>query len=79
MLKAGILTISDKGSRGERQDTSGQAIREILAKIDASILKYEIVPDEKDIIEQKLKQWADNDALDHCQACVRHAWRRDSH
>ena len=34
MLTIGILTISDKGSRGEREDKSGEATREILSRID---------------------------------------------
>ena len=64
MFTAGILTISDKGSRGERQDRSGEAIREILPSIDARIVNYEIVPDEKELIVKKLVKWVDEDNLD---------------
>jgi molybdopterin adenylyltransferase len=64
MFTAGILTISDKGSRGERQDKSGQAIREILSSIDTRIVNYDIVPDEKELIIEKLVKWVDEDALD---------------
>ncbi len=64
MFTAGILTISDRGSRGERQDKSGQAIREILSSIDARITDYDIVPDEKELIVEKLVKWADEDNLD---------------
>jgi molybdopterin adenylyltransferase len=64
MFTAGILTISDKGSRGERQDKSGEAIREILSGMDARILNYDIVPDEKELIIEKLIKWADEDGLD---------------
>ena len=64
MFTAGILTISDKGSRGERQDKSGEAIREILSKTDARIVDYDIVPDEKELIVEKLVKWADEDNLD---------------
>ena len=64
MFTAGILTISDKGSRGERQDRSGEAIREILPSIDARIVNYEIVPDEKELIVAKLVKWVDQDNLD---------------
>jgi molybdenum cofactor synthesis domain-containing protein len=60
----GILTISDKGSRGERQDKSGEAIREILSKTDARIVNYDIVPDEKELVVEKLVKWADEDNLD---------------
>jgi len=64
MFKVGILTISDKGSRGERQDKSGEAIREILSSMDTRIVNYDIVPDEKELIVEKLVKWVDEDALD---------------
>ncbi len=64
MFTAGILTISDKGSRGERQDKSGEAIREILSKTDVRIVNYDIVPDEKDLIVETLVKWVDRDNLD---------------
>jgi molybdopterin adenylyltransferase len=64
MIKAGVLTLSDKGSRGERVDESGKAIKEILAALGANVLKYEVVPDEKDIISARLVEWADKDRLD---------------
>ena len=64
MFTAGILTISDKGSRGERHDKSGEAIREILSKMDARVVNYDIVPDEKELIVEKLVRWADKDNLD---------------
>ena len=64
MFTVGILTISDKGSRGERQDRSGEAIREVLSSMDVRILNYDIVPDEKDRIAERLVRWADDDSLD---------------
>ena len=64
MFTVGILTISDKGSRGERQDKSGEAIRKILSSIDARIVNYDIVPDEKELIVRKLVKWVDEDNLD---------------
>ena len=64
MFTAGILTISDKGSRGERQDKSGEAIREILSSIDIRIVNYDVIPDEKELIVEKLVRWADEDNLD---------------
>jgi molybdenum cofactor synthesis domain-containing protein len=62
--RAGILTISDTGARGEREDTSGAAIRELLAEIDASIECYEIVPDEEVQISVALRKWSDEESLD---------------
>jgi len=64
MFTVGILTISDKGSRGERQDKSGQVIREIFSSMDVRISEYDIVPDEKELIVEKLVKWADEDNLD---------------
>ena len=64
MLNAGILTISDKGSKGQRRDESGKAIRESLSSLDSRIVKYEIVPDEADVIADKLAQWADRGDID---------------
>lgn len=55
---------SDRGWRGEREDRSGQLIREMLAVLDVGDLKYEIVPDEEGIIASKLREWADSVGLD---------------
>ena len=64
MLTVGILTVSDKSWKGERQDRSGEAIREILSGIDARIANYDIVPDEKKLIAERLIKWADKDGID---------------
>jgi len=63
MLRIGVLTISDKGSRGEREDLSGPAIKESLAGI-AEVVESGIVPDEKSQISQKLTEWADSGRID---------------
>ena len=60
MIKAAVLTISDKGSRGEREDKSGEVIKEKLGLIKAEVVAYEIVPDERDIISEKLKSFAES-------------------
>ena len=54
MIKVAILTLSDKGSKGERDDKSGPAIEKIIRKIDASVVSYEIIPDDKSKIKRKL-------------------------
>jgi len=64
MLTVGILTVSDKGWRGERQDRSSEAIREILSKTDVHIVNCDVVPDVKELIAEKLVQWADEDKVD---------------
>jgi molybdopterin adenylyltransferase len=58
-LRVGILTVSDKGARGERADTSGEAIREMLASLEATVEQYEVVPDEREVIASRLRRWAD--------------------
>ena len=60
MIKAAVLTISDKGSRGEREDKSGEVIKEKLGLINAEVVAYEIVPDERDIISEKLRSFAES-------------------
>jgi len=64
MLTIGILTISDKGALGQRYDESGQTIREILSALDSEVVNYEIVPDELDVICQKLTEWTDSREVD---------------
>jgi len=64
MFTVGILTVSDKGSRGEREDLSGAVIRELVSRVGGEIRQYDIVPDEKEIIAKRLKEWADVLRLD---------------
>jgi molybdopterin adenylyltransferase len=64
MINFGILTISDKGSQGQRQDISGEAIRGIVTSLKNTVVKYEIVPDEKDTIASTLGNWADSGKID---------------
>ncbi len=64
MIKVGILTISDKGSRGEREDLSGKVIEEVVKKINGEVKYYQIIPDEKDIIQEELIRAVDNLHLD---------------
>ncbi len=64
MFTLGILTISDKGSRGEREDKSGEAIKECLAPLAPTVARYEIVPDEMGIISERLIEWADEVGID---------------
>ncbi len=59
MFSAAVLTVSDKGSRGEREDTSGAAIREILESAGIEVSRYEVIPDERDLIAARLSEWAD--------------------
>lgn len=62
--KVGILTLSDKGSRGEREDLSSQAIRELLDPAVFSVEEYAVIPDEKEQIIEALVEWVDDKGLD---------------
>ena len=64
MLNFGILTISDKGWRGQRYDESGQTIRDRLSSLNSRVVRYEVVPDEKDVIASKLTEWVDEGGID---------------
>ena len=59
----GILTLSDKGSRGEREDLSGRAIRDLLDARVFSVEAYDVIPDEQDRIAEVLVEWADRKRL----------------
>lgn len=63
MFRTGIMVLSDKGSRGEREDLSGKKIAELLGA-EYSIDYYEIIPDEKELIADKLREACDKLALD---------------
>jgi molybdenum cofactor synthesis domain-containing protein len=63
-IRVGVLTVSDKSYRGERRDTSGPAIGEMMATIGGSVERYEVVPDEADAIAGRLRAWADEEGLD---------------
>jgi molybdenum cofactor synthesis domain-containing protein len=64
VFTAGIITISDGVWRGERPDESGKAIRESLSGVECRVVKYEVIPDEKEVISSKLAEWADGGTMD---------------
>jgi molybdopterin adenylyltransferase len=53
--RAGVLTISDACSRGEREDASGTALRELLTSV-AEVVEYRVIPDERAQIEAALRE-----------------------
>lgn len=64
-FRVAILTVSDRGSRGERPaDLSAGAIRELLAGPDYVVAQYAVVPDERAVIAAQLRAWADSGDLD---------------
>lgn len=54
MIKVAILTLSDKGSKGERTDVSGPSIEKLIMKLKAEVVSYNILPDNKEKIKRKL-------------------------
>lgn len=64
MFSLGILTISDRGSKGERTDLSGPEIKKIMADFPGQVAAYEIIPDEEEVIVEKLKEYADQKKID---------------
>nr|WP_321466922.1 MogA/MoaB family molybdenum cofactor biosynthesis protein [uncultured Desulfobulbus sp.] len=62
--RCGVLTLSDKGSRGEREDTSGPLLQEMLRAQGFDIVLTRIIPDQQALIEQTLIQWVDVERLD---------------
>jgi molybdenum cofactor synthesis domain-containing protein len=58
-MKAAILTLSDKGARGERADASGPALEAWLAERGVETLHTAVIADEADLISDTLRQWAD--------------------
>ena len=54
----GVLTVSTSGHQGTREDTSGQAIKDVLEPQGYQVVRYEIVPDDQQVIADRLSQWA---------------------
>lgn len=64
MIRVGIITASDKGSRGEREDLSGQVIKTMVEEIGWEVKDLVIVPDEQKILEQTMISFADELKVD---------------
>lgn len=63
-LRFSILTVSDRSSRGERPDSSGPALAELVQSQGWQVVGQGIVPDEIDAIKSVLQSWADSGELD---------------
>jgi len=62
-IRAGVLTISDKGAKGLRVDESGKIILRILEESGLTVVKREIIPDDLQQIADTLIMWVDKDGL----------------
>jgi molybdopterin adenylyltransferase len=63
-LRVGILTISDRAARGERQDSSGPALMQLVQETGWAVTITALLPDEESAIREKLMIWADGAELD---------------
>ena len=59
MYTVAIVTSSDKGSKGEREDKSGAVIREIVEKSWFQVKIYVVLPDEKELLKEEFRYLAD--------------------
>ena len=62
-IRAGVLTISDKGAKGLREDESGEIILRMLEEFGLTVVKREIIPDDRQRIADTLIMWVDEDDL----------------
>ncbi len=63
-IRAGVITISDKGAAGEREDISGPLLADGLREMGAVVVRQAIVPDEMDAIREVLISLADEEQVD---------------
>ena len=65
MIRVGVLTASDRGARGERdEDRSAAVIRELVAGIGGEVQSYVVVPDEREAIAAALRRMADEEGME---------------
>lgn len=63
-FRAGIITASDKGSCGEREDISGAVIRDIIGNYGYETVSGHILPDEEELLYRELVRLADEEKVD---------------
>lgn len=64
MIRVAVLTVSDKGARGERVDTAGPAAGELVRGAGGEVVATAILPDDRDAIAAQLRRWADGAEAD---------------
>jgi molybdenum cofactor synthesis domain-containing protein len=62
--RAAIITSSDKGFRGEREDSGGEVIRELAEAQGYTVVSKIILPDERELLEEELKRLCDKGIAD---------------
>lgn len=61
--RIGVLTLSDKGARGERVDESGPLLADMVSEL-GEVIRYQVIPDDYETIILMLKSWSDDLGLD---------------
>lgn len=61
MYRVGIITSSDQGAAGEREDLSGPAIRELLPEALYQVVSYQVVPDDQELLQAALLRLCDEE------------------
>ncbi len=64
VLRVGIMTISDRSSRGEREDASGPVLQQRVVDQGWAVSRMEIIPDDFQTIKELISRWADGGDLD---------------
>ena len=65
MFRVGVITASDKGAAGLREDLSGPAIRELLEETgEYAVAQYRILPDERELLRDTMARWCDEGLVD---------------
>ncbi|HMO95245.1 MAG TPA: MogA/MoaB family molybdenum cofactor biosynthesis protein [Tepidiformaceae bacterium] len=64
MARIAILTASDKGARGEREDVSGATIARLVTAGGHEVVRHDVVADSRALIAERLRVWADADLCD---------------
>jgi molybdopterin adenylyltransferase len=64
IIQAGVITVSDKGSAGQREDQSGPEVERILKTIGIEVIRRAVVPDEMQQIRDAIVDFADHRKID---------------
>ncbi len=64
IYRVAVLTLSDQGSQGKREDVSGNTLKKMIRSLPGEVVFYEILPDEKYLIEERLCELSDSGDID---------------
>jgi molybdopterin adenylyltransferase len=64
MARIAILTASDKGAKGEREDVSGATIARLVTEAGHEVVRHDVVADSRGLVAERLRTWADSGLCD---------------